>query len=305
MKFDPSEDFLRLLRRAMVVLAGVLLAGAAAFVTWPRPAAAQFGGNVGTVTLAEPVTFAAVPGPSNIFRNIGQAAHWFEYCTASGTTAIQIALEGSYDASTWFQISFLATATGCNVIETGGYYPNVRADIYSLTGTTTAPTAWYSASTSPLPSGGITAGNVESRDVTFVPAQTWVSTAASSTSQSISTTPAIVYAVHAYNPNASVVYCELQDASQTLTTPTLIRAIPASSSTEISVPQGVAYTTSLSALCTTSLASATAPATGIVLNVIYKGGTGGSGAGAVATVNSSVSSSGTVTQTHTKTYFVQ
>src|SRR5581483_11747805 len=128
-------------------------------------ACAQNGGQVGIQTVNVALTQATAPGiltftppggsATSVLPNIGQSSHWLSYCTGGTVTQITLRLEASFDGTNWFAISQNGTLTGCQMIEGGGYFPNVRANLVALSGTSPTVTAWYSASDSPIPSAGI------------------------------------------------------------------------------------------------------------------------------------------------------
>lgn len=102
------------------LLAAVLLALS------PIALLAQNSGYVGIATTSQPLTFTA--GVSQVVRNIGQSAHNVSFCTTAyfGTG---LTLEASFDGATnWVTIGFTTLpATGCGVLQAGGYYQFIRA----------------------------------------------------------------------------------------------------------------------------------------------------------------------------------
>lgn len=148
----------------------------------------QNAGNTGTATTAQQVfTAAAAPATSAVVRNVGQSAHYLSYCVDAGVTALQIAIEGSYDGTTYYPISVIAgvppnpALTKCSVLEAGGYQQNVRAAIYAITGGTV--TAWYSASSGPIEStnAGVSSSGAASPTVCDASKSVQVANAATAT----------------------------------------------------------------------------------------------------------------------------
>jgi hypothetical protein len=131
----------------------------------PIASFAQNNGQSGTQTVAQSLIPATATGPityvnrqgvtGSILPNVGQAAHWLKYCVTN-VTGIQIQLEESDDGTTnWLPISEIGTSTsGCSILEAGGYFQNVRANILKLTGGGASVAAFYTASTSPITTGG-------------------------------------------------------------------------------------------------------------------------------------------------------
>lgn len=108
----------------------------------------QNNGNTGTATIAQQVTYTA--GVSQVFRNVGQSAHFLTFCL-TGWTGTGIVLEESFDGTTnWTTIAFTSGPTsgnGCGVLQAGGYYQNVRSRAGTLGGTIVA---FYSATSGPI-----------------------------------------------------------------------------------------------------------------------------------------------------------
>ncbi|MCI0402703.1 MAG: hypothetical protein L0212_04175 [Acidobacteria bacterium] len=129
--------------RPLLVL--VLLLAACA-----RPAPAQFLGFVSPQTTQQQA-FNAVGSGLRTFnvRNIGQNAHIVFYACTDCTT-VQVSIQGSFDASTWFDISDNARNTAQGAVLAEGYYPvvRVRADV---TGGAASFSAWYSGTSISLP----------------------------------------------------------------------------------------------------------------------------------------------------------
>lgn len=260
-----------------VLVAGAICAGSA-------PAWAQLNGSTGALTDNE-IAFTNLQGAgvSLTFRNVGQSSHWLTYCTSS-SSAIQIALEASEDNNTWFQISDLGTATGCNVLSAGGYFQYVRAHVYALSGGSVS--AFYTASSFPIAANGLVSQGASTQKVSLIAASAYGTPSLSSTVTTVTGNPAIVYAVHAYNPNASTVFVSLTDNGTTL----IERAIPANSASDLSIAAGVLFSTNVNALCSSNAVTPTAPASSCLINVLYR---------PLTVVNSSVHLNGTVYGTRT------
>jgi hypothetical protein len=108
----------------------------------------QNAGNTGTQTVSQIVVYTA--GVSQIFNNIGQSAHYIQFCSTSGNYTGLVDLEGSYDGATHWTTFALANyqvtpLSGCAVLQAGGYYQNVRS-----TTSATNISAWYNASSGPI-----------------------------------------------------------------------------------------------------------------------------------------------------------
>ena len=231
-------------------------------------------------------TAATAAAPTSPFRNVGQASHWLNYCTTSATS-IAIQLEGSYDFTNWFAISPQTTALGCAVIETGGYYPAVRANLLSIVGGGASVTANYSASSGSIAGGGIAQTSKSSLPVTYLPVnrtKTLLTLNASLTTAI--TGGAVVYSVWIENTNAAAVYLGLGNVDAGgITDPTAIRAkIPANTAMELEIPAiGVQFPTGVVAQATNTIASGGAPATDCYIVIGYK---------PMAAVSSKVNSAG-------------
>lgn len=129
----------------------------------------QNGGDTGTLTLASALTPRTTAGifnvtnpinPANptILQNVGQSAHYLAYCWSAGVNALQIWMEASYDGTTnWVPVSPIGGLSStvnmarCNIIQAGGYYQNIRVNLNSLGGGSPSVSAWYYASTGPIP----------------------------------------------------------------------------------------------------------------------------------------------------------
>jgi hypothetical protein len=134
----------------------LLLLLAVLFTAAPERVDAQFVGYVGLQTVnVKPLNAVTAPTTATV-QNIGQASHILYYCVTGTPSALVIQLEGSFDGSTWAQLSDQGTAvTGCNVVEGGGYYPALRVNLVTLSGgTSPTVTAYYSGVTAPITGAG-------------------------------------------------------------------------------------------------------------------------------------------------------
>jgi hypothetical protein len=278
--FNPSTRVRVLLSIAMVVAVIVLLCG---FFQ---------GGAVTSLTYnpAQPVlNNVTAAGPSSAIPNFGLASHWLRYCTDVNATAIVLQLEASNDGTTWSAISQQAIDVGCGILEAGGYYPYVRANLITLTGASAHVTAWYSGSAFPIASGGLAYANRPSTKVSFLPAIGFRNNAVSSTFVSVSANPGVVLGCEIYNPNAGTVFVVIRDATQTVATATIVSAVAATSPGACDFPpHGVNFAQSIEVACSTSATVATAPASGCIINLYFKG---------VPSTSSSVTGGGGVTGT--------
>ena len=138
--------------RILAILAGLVLTAASAH--------AQFIGFVGLQTTSvKAFNNQTTTAVSATFPNIGASSHILSFC-ATGTTSVQLVLEGSQDLTTWFPISApngipsVTATSGCagvvGLIQAGGYYQGVRARITLLTGGTPVVNAWYSSTNGPV-----------------------------------------------------------------------------------------------------------------------------------------------------------
>lgn len=160
-----EETACRYLRRA---IGGALIAAvlALAWLVFPKSSANAQGFGPAT-TWNQLVTFSgasstSVPAASDVVRNIGQSSHYFLVC-ANGSVATDSAqVQGSFDGSTWFPISTAISVApgGCQSVSAGGYFPDVRLNISTLTGSGAAVSADYSGSVSLLPAAlGVSSGD--------------------------------------------------------------------------------------------------------------------------------------------------
>jgi hypothetical protein len=272
-----------------LAIIGTMMVGPSA----PEPAYAQGGQMTGITWSGQVMTAKSTTGPTSKFPNYGFSSHWLTYC-ATNATSLDIELEGSDDGIIWNQVSEQgAVSSGCGVIETGGYFPLVRANLLSLAGAGATVSAWYHASVFAIPAGGIAKGGKYAQPVTYVPTFSYTNNALSSTLQTVSSTGGAVYGGYVQNPNASVVFLVMQDGSQTLNQSQIIMPLAANAIQPIQLPAvGVGFATNIQAGCTTSLASLTAPGSACIVNIYFKGS---------ATTNAVVNAGGTATATSTQT----
>jgi hypothetical protein len=99
------------------------------------------------------VTQPTNPGAPTLLPNIGQSAHNLAFCTTGGSfLAIQVQLEASFDAITWFPIGNVGNSAGCSIIQAGGYFNNMRVNVvqFSFIGGSRTISAWYSGTAGPI-----------------------------------------------------------------------------------------------------------------------------------------------------------
>lgn len=125
------------------------IAGIAEFAH-PWDVRAQNAGQSGTSTISQRVTYTA--GVSQIFNNVGQSAHYLQYCPSGGNFSGTIDIEASFDGTTnWTPIAFatyVATPlTQCTVLQAGGYFQNIRSVITIVANTVSAS---YNATSGPI-----------------------------------------------------------------------------------------------------------------------------------------------------------
>jgi hypothetical protein len=246
-------------------------------------------GNYTSTTTEVAFTAATVAAVTLPFRNAGGSAHWLQYCT-TGAASIGIQLEGSNDGTNWFGITTRSTTIGCAVLEAGGYFAAVRANLVSLGGGSV--TAYYSSAPSPIPGGGITQLTKTPQIITFNPPVQVSFQNRSSTAFQLVSSNVVIYRVYFYNPNATPVFCALQGQASAggMISAELWRLVPASSDAVIDMPgtgqvfNTTAQTGSVYIFCSTDRVTPTAPAVGIdgyalmkgIGTVLTKGNTGGS-----------------------------
>lgn len=122
---------------------------------------AQSGGTVGIQTVAYPALVAATSiGSSVVMPDIGQSSHWVNACDVtpgSGTlnsATFEIEARNS-STELWVPISTvgsLGQGPGCIVLEAGGYHPQIRVSLLTITGTGTGGvvTLTYTGASSPV-----------------------------------------------------------------------------------------------------------------------------------------------------------
>lgn len=150
-----SETFLKVIGAALLLLMSVAaLVFVAQFIP-PSRVLAQNAGTTGTFTTSQ-IAFnnATSIGPSVIFKNIGQSAHYLTFCLVHGSGNAQVDLEQSFDGvNNWAPMTtgIIASSSGCSTIQAGGYFQNVRANILSFIGSGGPRiSAWYNASSGPI-----------------------------------------------------------------------------------------------------------------------------------------------------------
>ena len=128
-------------KRLAGLAAGAAAAAGLAILLWllPAPRARAQGFGPAT-TWNQLVTWAGAsytytPNPSDIVRNIGQASHYFQVCANEYVATDAVEIQGSFNGSVWFPISTSVTVppSGCQSISAGGYWPDVRLDVTTLT----------------------------------------------------------------------------------------------------------------------------------------------------------------------------
>jgi hypothetical protein len=111
----------------------------------------QVAGTVGILSISQPVTY--ISGTSQIFQNVGQGAHYLQFCSSGGSFEGTVDLEGSYNGATnWTVLAYAAypvalPLSGCATLQGGGYYQNIRSRI---TITANTVTAYYNAVAGPI-----------------------------------------------------------------------------------------------------------------------------------------------------------
>ena len=128
-----SETFSKLVSAALLLVVGVAIVVFFSLLVPGTHVQAQNAGNTGTFTVSQ-IAFSnqTSTGPSVVFKNIGQSAHFLTFCLASGTGNAQVNLEQSFDGvKLWAPMATGITvgASACNTIQAGGYFQNVRANI--------------------------------------------------------------------------------------------------------------------------------------------------------------------------------
>jgi len=251
-------------------------------------------------TSANPGTNCRAANTSCSIQNTGMGSHELSYCIVGGNvTAFALELEGSNDLASppgnWIQISnqdtSLSGTAGCGVLEGGGYYQYLRANLITFSGTGSPKlTAWYSGIGNAIPGGGLNVGLKASQPVTFVPDTTYENNAVSTTPQTVISSAASIDTVTVGNANAGNVFLTIGG----IVTPsggvsTAEYMIPASSSIVVPISRGFQVTsTGATVACSTAVNGSGAPATGCLVTIHLK---------PFVTVNSQVSNAGTVNGT--------
>lgn len=247
---------------------------------------------------------ATAAGPTTAVRNVGQASHWLFFCfshSGGGGISYEIGLEASFDGVTYFGITDKAsgTADGCDAVEAGGYFPIVRANVYSVAAATPSVNAWYSGLTTTIPGGGLSLKNKTAQPVSQRPvtgsggAYGALNTAAGSTFANGTNLPVIVYSVHAENTAGAAAYIALDD-DLTGSAPKVLwmRKIAAGADVETTFPLGLEFTNGVRYRCAAdrTLTTNTAAGTCLLNMVTYK---------SPSTVVSQANAAGTVTGSRT------
>lgn len=243
-------------------------------------------------------------GPSDTIRDVNQTGAWLSVCVSGSSVGATAELEASYNKTTWFQISNVATigipnagpSYPCESIEASGYYPFTRLNILSTQGTSPSISANYSASFTPVAPQGIQRAGIQPAPVTAIPTSgSYISGALSSTPQSLDVNaPAIaVTSLSVTNPNTGVVYVLFSGNSNAPTSDKgYFFAIPASTSVTItpavpveavSAATSAPYTSTVA--CSTSPTSLVAPASACIVSVAFQ---------AIPAVNVNINAAGTV-----------
>jgi hypothetical protein len=135
---NTGETFNRWAARLIGAAAAALIL----LLIWiaPPPQRAQAQGFGPATTWNQTVTWSGasytyVPQPSDILRNIGQASHYFQVCANEYVATDAVQVEGSFNGSVWFPISTSVTVppNGCQSVSAGGYWPDVRLNVTTLT----------------------------------------------------------------------------------------------------------------------------------------------------------------------------
>src|SRR5580704_1565338 len=96
-------------------------------------------------------TSQAANGNSATFNNIGQSAHFLAYCTSAFVGNLQLAASpsGTYTEGILLGVvSYVNPNTGCHVMQAGGYFAAVRAQIVGYSAGSIS--AWYTGIASPI-----------------------------------------------------------------------------------------------------------------------------------------------------------
>lgn len=138
-----------------------------------RPARAQFIGQTSPQTVTQQVlnqvtgaiaspqwdvtktSCTPAVGAACGIQNLGQNFHILTYTSSSATAAFQLRLEGSLNGSVFFPISDDATSQTAGAVYAQGFYPVVRVNLVSYTGTGTISAYYAGTSTGSLPPTGV------------------------------------------------------------------------------------------------------------------------------------------------------
>lgn len=216
-------------------------------------------------------------GFSQTFRNVNQASHWLFFCAGFGVTGGTIEIDGSADQTNWITISNVGqlVANGCGIIQAGGYYPYVSAQIKGFTGAAPGVNATYTASVGPIGLPANAGFAITTSPETMVPATPDTFPTVKSAGVQISALAHVVlYGATVSNPNTGTVYV----AFGTTSTPFVgggsgVLMIPVAAGTTITAflpPQGAAFPGGLWVGCSTSPTSAADPASNCVISTIFK-----------------------------------
>jgi hypothetical protein len=182
----------------------------------------QNAGDTGTATISQPVTYTGTgTGPyissvcpplkscQPIFTNVGQSAHYLQYCAGSSGFTGTVDLEESFDGATnWTPIAYASyiaaplAANTCNHLQAGGYYQNIRSVANNVTAGSL--TAFYNASSGPIAYTPVGIGAMGSTSPTVC-----------NQSADVSVAPATTALVVAEVPNSTIRICAYQSFSNT------------------------------------------------------------------------------------------
>lgn len=126
---------------------------AAALLAFAGVSRAQFIGYVSTQTVAPAQVFTAqaANGSSATLANIGQSAHFLTYCNSGfrGTISLLASPDGTFAAPvTLASASYTAADSSCHILQAGGYFPTIRANVSNFVGGSV--NAWYTGTASPI-----------------------------------------------------------------------------------------------------------------------------------------------------------
>lgn len=139
-------------RMLSIVAMLALLAGAAQ---------AQFLGYTSLQTTAQVAfTNQSATGVTGAFNNIGQSSHLLTVCPTNfiGTISLEASTDGTFGAPiSLVAANFSTASTFCRVIQAGGYYPAVRARVFTYVSGSVS--AFYTGIAGPLPVNPLTLNN--------------------------------------------------------------------------------------------------------------------------------------------------